>query len=352
MNYGSSTIKGSHSPSNHGKSMNYGSSTIKGSHSPSSNHGRSMDYGSHHIKGSHHLSSKHGKSMNYGSHPIKGSHHLSSNHGKSMNYGSSIIKGSHPPSNHGKSMNYGRAFQPTIEPTESIPETFRAPPPTFMPTKPIIFNINMPTSNENEIPNIPLTFQIKQGIKGWASYSPPEIERKLITVISNIANLNSNDINNMKIITTNRRFLLYGTYKGIISYNITTIAKNSIDVTYNKVSTLLKASFINNEFNNRLHKLGLSMNTTFINISSYSLIAQSTITSNNMPNNNNSISSVLELYIGLSIFVCITIALFSIYVKYKTLTCKTTQPPPTVELQHNIPRNNSDIIPNPIHKRL
>ena len=98
-------------------------------------------------------------------------------HGSAKLHGSAKQKGS----------SFINAFSPTISPTESLPEVFQPPPPTFKPTKSIVIVKYPPTSQSVpgfEVPEIPLTIQIQEG--GQQDAPPNQSGRLLKTNIQRL----------------------------------------------------------------------------------------------------------------------------------------------------------------------
>jgi len=153
-------------------------------------------------------------------------------HGSAKLHGSAKQKGS----------SFINAFSPTISPTESLPEVFQPPPPTFKPTKSIVIVKYPPTSQSVpgfEVPEIPLTIQIQEGgqqdappnqsgrlLKNNIQRLTPDIlttsiskstglAKKSITYVQILYEANS--VNFTYIIQTYPQFNKYAQYKTIIN---------------------------------------------------------------------------------------------------------------------------------------
>jgi hypothetical protein len=254
------------SGSNHGSGSSYGSSNIHGSGSKTSNH----KYMSTYL-----FSVKGYGSQGYGSQG-------SGSHGSGSHGSGSQGSGSHGSGSHGSgsskyrhSGSYHGLFSPTMEPTEELPPIHHPPNPTYRPTStmkipniPITFK----TSDDITVPNMHLTFQIKQGANGWSSYpdSPP-----LKTAVSTILGLDEKYITNMQI-KTNMRRLLLSSFE--FSYNITTPPISTdpviVKLTYYNISYKLKSAVSKGVFTDYLRKQGYAINVTTIEISEYNLVNQ------------------------------------------------------------------------------
>jgi hypothetical protein len=257
------------------------------------------------------------------------------------------------------SLPFVNAFSPTLMPTESLPEVFHPPNPTYYPTAfiriPITFN------PEYTIPSLPLSFQIRQGATGWSSYpdSPPNSMqncKNILTVaVSKITELDESRITNMQVAHSNLRRLSNSLIKIVFSYNITTLPVKIVNdlpnTMYYNITNLLKNAINDNTFNRYLHTLGLDMNITSIQISNYSVVypIENAIESDGASNNTGSTIST-QIYIGIgciSIIGILSTAGYFIYKKRKIMSKTSEQEIPQIK------RNYIDVIPNPLlNKRL
>ena len=210
-----------------------------------------------------------------------------------------------------KGSDYNRqynVFSPTRRPTESLPEVYKPPTPTFQPTVtltvpelPLSFPSLMSSGNI-QIPEIPLSFQIQQGANGWAQYpdSPP-VTKAVTKVAAKTTGLKETDVTNMKIVRKNRRALSTAV---TITYDITTtpesVGLKSQQATYDLLIYKLQLSVKNNNFSTELHKLGIQLNISSIGFSEYTVfyptmtptVKQNVLTSDGLKNGTPTIESV------------------------------------------------------------
>lgn len=374
--YGSTALKGSAkhygSTAHTGSAKHYGS----GAHASSAKHygstaliGSKKHYGSgasassekHYGSGARGGSVKHygstahtGSAKHYGSGALVGStkHYGSGAHASSAkHYGSTTKRGSNA--------GYADIFAPTMYPTEALPPIYQLPNPTYRPTE----SLNIPKfalfptqeQSENYIPNLPLTFQIKQGANGWAEYpdGPPTMAAfaKTIMAITKNDDLDIN-LSNLRVLTDKTRRRLLSEY--IIKYNITARSKNDPGKTYTDISNKLGASVKNGGFSDSLYRSGLRLNVTSIDISPYIIIYNPTIESNGAGQNN-----VKIIYIGITsgiIFIGVLIAL-GYYISKRMYKGEPLIKPGNATFLLSMRKlvnktNHGDVIPNPIQRRL
>jgi hypothetical protein len=310
--HGSVSIHGS--GSNHGSGSSYGSANIHGSGSKTSNH----KYMSTHVLRA------------YGS----GSQGSGSQGSGSQGYGSS--KYSHSGSHYG-------LFSPTMEPTEELPPIYQPPSPTYRPTStmkipniPITFK----TSDDITVPNMHLTFQIKQGANGWSSY--PD-STSLNSAVSTILGLDEKYITNMRF-KTNMRRLLLSSFE--FSYNITTPPISSdpviVKLTYYNISYKLKSAVSKGVFTDYLRKQGYAINVTTIEISEYNLVNQPETNAIESKGSANEISTSFYIYVSIISLTMTGLLASGCYFIYKRkLTNKIATEARCV-----------DSIPNPINSQI
>jgi hypothetical protein len=324
---GSGAIHGSEKKHHHGSAKKYyhgsekyqGSTAIYGS-AKKHYHGSEKYQGSTAIYG---LAKKH----YHGSEKYQGSTaiHLSTNQYGSINYNSGVKKygsaaaygsskthyqGSSKTHYQGSSKthyqgstrqnSYVNAFSPTISPTESLPEVYQAPPPTFFPTTGFILKETAPTDNNGvEVPEIPLTIQIQEG--GQQNVPPNQLGRLLknniqrlmpdilTTSISKSTGLATKSISNVQIIyegkTVNFTYIIqtspqsnkYVQYKTIInslgnlSQTIKSASNNtiSINITHFYASAFSPADSINSSGQ---QSTGVSLNIAYYFMSSILIV--------------------------------------------------------------------------------
>jgi hypothetical protein len=376
VNHGSTAIK-RHESQKHG-SMNYGSQAQKHS---SINHGStamkrhgSMNYGSHNAQ--KHSSVNHGStaikkhgSMNYGSQTQK---HSSVNHGStamkrhgSQNKGSykhsnikymsayvfsattkGSTKNSYCSRNIGSNPNEPKAFSPTMEPTEQLPETYSAPPPTHYPTTPMWMRgepIVEKQSDDINIPPLSLSFQIKQGGNGWSIY--PLNNTLLTNAVSKVTGLYKKYIIDMH--TYQRQIKRQLSTQIYFYYNISlpisdinTDPKNK----YNIVSNILQTSVKNGAFTNFFKQQGIQVNITSVITSPYTIVyqpkqtTQSTTIESNASNATN--PTLYYFYVVFASLVSFGGFYACAYFVYKRKVIRKIEPTFT------------DSIPNPMQKRI
>lgn len=275
-----------------------------------------------------------GSSVNRGSLPKYGSNSRSG-----QTYGSGANRGSGKQCLSYSLPNTDRLFAPTMYPTETMMDIYELPQPTFSPTE----SRNMPKikltfekSNDVSIPNMPLTFQIKQGANGWSNYGnmPPILTKE----VSKITGLDKQYITGMNILHSTQRKLLSSFY---FYYNITTppISTDNTYVKsiYNNIIYKLTESVKNGNFTNDLWKQGYKINVTNIQVSSYSIIPQS---SNSIENHNDTKNN-LSLYIYVTAISIVSAGLlFCVFgYIYKRRLANKIEPSAKVR----------DSIPNPLH---
>jgi hypothetical protein len=347
-----------HGSTTHGSGLHknsgskHGSGTKGHSGSNAKGHGGSTAHGSG-AKGNHIFSAYVFSGAKYGSSRHGSSRHESNPHTsvtyKHSNHKGCGIHGSTKYIHSGPSK-YGSgtsAFSPTLEPTESLPEVYSPPQPTFNPTESMKINIpniqSVRNNPDTHIPPLPLSFQINQGADGWSSYpdSPPNT-KILTTVVSKIIKLEASSITNMKIHSDkifNRVLYIYPT-RIRFSYNITTtpikIINNIPNELYYNITFRLKSAILDNTFNEELHNLGLNINITSIQISKYSLVYPESTSIDSTPKNDVTENNKFYITLGsIVLFGILTATTFLIYTNRKTSTDK----------------NFIDDIPNPLQRQ-
>jgi hypothetical protein len=323
--YGSMMNKGSAKSQVHGSVQVYGSAKYIGSGAihgseKKHHHGSAKKYyhGSEKYQGSTAIYGS-AKKHYHGSEKYQGSTaiHLSTNQYGSINYNSGVKKygsaaayGSSKTHYQGSSKthyqgstrqnSYVNAFSPTISPTESLPEVYQAPPPTFFPTTGFILKETAPTDNNGvEVPEIPLTIQIQEG--GQQNVPPNQLGRLLknniqrlmpdilTTSISKSTGLATKSISNVQIIyegkTVNFTYIIqtspqsnkYVQYKTIInslgnlSQTIKSASNNtiSINITHFYASAFSPADSINSSGQ---QSTGVSLNIAYYFMSSILIV--------------------------------------------------------------------------------
>jgi hypothetical protein len=331
--HGSTAITRSSGKYNHGSthgSIKYNHGSMKYNHG--STHG-SIKYNHGSTHGS--IKYNHG-SMKYNHGSMKYNHgSLKYNHG-SLKYNHGSTRGSMK-YNHGSSANsrgFGssiiNAFSPTMYPTEALPPVFTAPPPTHYPTlfikiPELPINFNSPSENGVAIPNMPISFQINQGSNGWANYNDtPVTKNAIVSVISKITNLDKNCVTNMRFVRASKFQRRLGIKENIIyfTYNITTpplIINNNLYFVYYNITNKLTNSVIDNTFNQNLHKSGLNINITSIEISPYSIIYSSRNDIESTGNTkDNTLDNIIQIYVLISVLIFIAILSVGVYLFHKT----------------------------------
>ena len=194
-----------------------------------------------------------------------------------------------------KTQSYSKinAFSPTRQPTEGLPPTTKAPPPTFYPTQSFI------------IPDIPLSFNIKQGFYGYVSNANDALS-VLTKVSAQTAEIDVTEIRNAQLFSeTAAQRKLSASF--LFDYNIATIANNeSPDVTYKKIVSRLKTSISNNNFTNSIKKMNITLVANDIVASPYSVVSakNQTISSSLSQNSdNNTTKTIVFVIIGLSVVI-------------------------------------------------
>jgi len=244
----------------------------------------------------------------YGSIAIRGSGTI---HGSAAKQGSG---GTYSSPNHG-------AFSPTIMPTEALPPVIQAPRPTFTPSK----SINIPKIKINHaVPNIPITFHVKHGASGWATFpDDPTLTEAFENAVSRATDNSNAQINNLRIMNTAvaRRLITELWF----AYNITAYSPETPLQTYDTMTQSLRTSVKTHQFSMYLHESGLPVNITSIEISPYIIVETKAVQPGSLEIN------LVALYVSLgSIMVFISIMYYF------------------VNKHSNIKNETIDTIPNPI----
>ena len=241
-------------------------------HSSTSHSGSGAKYGSTSHSGS---GAKYGSTSGskYGS--TSGSKYGSTSHsgsgakyGSTSHSGSGAKYGSQKQSGHNS---YISLFSPTQSPTETLPEVYRPPPPTYRPTVSNFPKINIKlspvkTDDSIEVPDIPVTFQIQQGTNGWSSYpNAPQVEPILSKVVADISGLNEDAVSNVAILKSviGRRLSI----SVIIEYTITAapldVGVKKPHLAYIKIANLLYIAAINKTLSSKMKRGFEHTNLTF-----------------------------------------------------------------------------------------
>jgi hypothetical protein len=230
-----------------------------------------------------------------------------------------------------------------------------------------------PTTENIQVPQIPLSFQIQQGANGWSLYpdsSPPldslKQEKAVVAVASKIAGVAKSSVTNMKIQETGRRSLSFSknsTTSVLITFDVTTtpdaVGEKTQQMAYDKIVNALKISVNNNEFSKNLHLLGITINVTKISFSEYTVYyptAQPTTINNVLSSNgaNNTNMFIAEI-VGIGIAVLIAGGMFVLFLGlfFKLKSKKQNETQKELSMS-DITRRNSetamDVIPNPLRR--
>jgi len=257
-------------------------------------------------------------------------------------------RGSSPPS----PSNIYNAFAPTYHPTEQLPEVYKPPPPTYYPTVkmtvPEIPGLSKILNHPNDditIPQLSLSFQIKQGGNGWSSYpDPPAV---LTSAVSAVTGLNKKYIKDMRVSSQfNRRKLssqFYFYYNITIPIQNATPDKNNQEKIYTAIVYSLQYSVVSGAFTDYFKNISLPINITSIAASPYIVVypAKPVVQSTTIESTNNkSDPTLIYFYIVFGTLISVAGISTVAYFVYKKRNMK----------------NNAikfrDSIPNPIQKRI
>ena len=259
---------------------------------------------------------------------------------QALNKGSGAYnKGSGPYSQKGSGNKIYNAFQPTLEPTESLPRVIQAPRPTQRPTVSIPKIKVDPPPDLFTVPQIPLTFQITQGGSGPAKYRLQKIKDAVSKVAIKNLDIKPEAITNMEVFkrySNGRSLFTEANY--VIQYNITIVPSDIGESIPNLAYTRMKSTVIEQyksiKFNADIFAVShIRLNVSELNVADYFLLFPAKLlTANSTTTNYNVISSTgganTTNYMNILFGVSIGVFLAFMLVLYGYLARKNTKSVP------------------------